>query len=101
MRLTVIIGNDELVPLERPNLKGINPMPTKRKAQKYKPADSTTTLYLFRDIPRELWTRAHAKAAKLRPPMPIRRILLALVEDWVDRPDGAGVKRPDHSQPIF
>ena len=75
-------------------------MSPKRKAAPQKPPNPTTTVYLFRDIPRELWGRAHAKAAKMRPPLPLRRILLALIEDWVDRP-GVEVKRQDHSQPMF
>lgn len=65
--------------------------------------------YLLRDIPRELWDRAQAKAAGLKPPVPLRRILIALLEDWVGRQEihgkttdpVSGVKKTDHSQPIF
>ena len=67
------------------------------------------TTYLFRDIPQELWDRARAKAACLRPSVPIRRILIALLEDWVGRPETpgkttspiSGVKPTDHYPTVF
>ena len=49
---------------------------------------TTATTYLLRDIPRELWTRSRAKAAGLRPAVPIRRILIAVLEEWAGRPEG-------------
>lgn len=72
-------------------------------------ADQSKATYLLRDIPRELWTRAQAKAAGLRPAVPIRRILIALIEDWAVRHEVqgkttdpvSGVKKTDHSQPMF
>ena len=65
--------------------------------------------YLLRDIPRELWTRAQTKAAGMRPAVPLRRILIALLEDWVGRQEVpgkttvpvSGVKKTDHSQLMF
>ena len=79
------------------------------KKQPYKPPHPSNTLYILRDIPRELWERAQAKAAGLRPPVPLRRILIALLEDWVGRPEVPGqttdpvkgVKPTDHYPPVF
>ena len=48
------------------------------------------TIYLLRDIPRELWTQVHAKANGLRPKVPIRRVILALLEEWASRPETSG-----------
>lgn len=65
--------------------------------------------YLLRDIPRDLWDRAQTKAASLKPAVPLRRILIALLEDWVGRPEApgkttspvSGVKPTDHYPTIF
>ena len=69
----------------------------------------TATTYLLRNVPEELWRRAHAKAAGLRPTVPLRRILIALLEDWVDRHEVpgkttdpiSGVKPTDHYPTVF
>ena len=71
--------------------------------------DQTKATYLLRDVPRELWDHAQAKAAGLRPSVPIRRILIALLEDWAGRPETpgkttspiSGVKPTDHYPPVF
>ena len=71
--------------------------------------DQTKATYLLRDVPGELWTRAVAKAASLRPPVPLRRILIALLEDWVGRTEiqgkttdpVSGVKPTNHYPPVF
>ena len=73
------------------------------------PKDQTKATYLLRDVPGELWARAQAKAAGLRPPVPLRRILIALLEDWVGRKEvpgkttdaARGVKPTDHYPTIF
>ena len=70
---------------------------------------SPTVTYLFRNIPRELWDRAQAKAAGLRPSVPIWRILIALLEQWVGRHEVQGkttdpvkgIKPTDHYPPVF
>ena len=72
-------------------------------------ADPTRTIYLLRDIPRELWDRALAKAAGLKPSVPMRRILIALLEDWVGCKEVPGkttdpvtkVTPIDHYPPVF
>ena len=71
--------------------------------------DQTTATYLLRDVPRELWTRATAKADGLKPAVPMRRILIALLEDWAGRKDAPSkaadpvtkVTPTDHYPPVF
>ena len=73
------------------------------------PKTDPTHTYLFEGIPRELWTRATTKAAGLKPAVPMRRILIALLEDWAGRPETpgkttspvSGVKPTDHYPPVF
>ena len=71
--------------------------------------NKTVATYLLRDVPGELWARAQIKAASLRPPIPLRRILIALLEDWVGRNEVpgkttspvSGVKPTDHYPTVF
>ena len=65
--------------------------------------DQTTSTYLLRDVPRELWDRAQAKAASLRPPVSMRWLLMTLLEDWVGRkPDTtSGITPTDPYPPVF
>lgn len=53
-------------------------------------------VYLWEDIPRDLWARAQAKAKAQSPPMPIKWVLLRLLAEWVvyDLDDGQSDNGP-------
>lgn len=54
------------------------------KAGEKKDPNSTTTDYIVKRIPRDLWDRAQAKAAHYKPlPLSMRHVLIELLDRWV------------------